>query len=104
MRAEVARTTLNVIFIGLLIIGSLWILRPFLGALIWATMVVVATWPALIWLQKVLRGWRWLAAALMTTTLLLTFVVPLSLAIVTIVGSPRRLGQRAGGLAHAAAA
>ncbi len=98
-RGEVARTTLNVIFIGLLIIGSLWILRPFLGALIWATMVVVATWPALLWLQKRLWGWRWLAAALMTSTLLLTFVVPLSLAIVTIVMESDRLVGWVKGLA-----
>jgi predicted PurR-regulated permease PerM len=91
VRGEVARTTLAVIFIGLLILGSLWVLRPFLGAVIWATMVVVATWPALRWLEQRLWGWRWLAAALMTTSLLLIFVVPLTLAIVTIVMESDRL-------------
>jgi len=88
---EIARTTLGVLFIGGLILGSLWILRPFLGATIWATMVVVATWPALMWLQARLWGRRWLATTVMTSTLLLVFVVPLSLAIVTIVTESDRI-------------
>ena len=90
-RADLARTTLSVLFIGGLILGSLWILRPFLGAVIWATMVVVATWPLLHWLQRRLWGRRWLATTVMTSTLLLVFVVPLSLAIVTIVSESDRL-------------
>ena len=90
-RRELARITLSVLTIGVLILGSLWILRPFLGAVIWATMVVVATWPALRWLQDRLWGRRWLATTLMTSTLLLVFVVPLSLAIVTIVVEADRL-------------
>jgi predicted PurR-regulated permease PerM len=90
-RRELARITLSVLTIGVLILGSLWILRPFLGAVIWATMVVVATWPALRWLQSRLWGRRWLATTLMTSTLLLLFVVPLSLAISTIVIESDRL-------------
>ena len=43
-RTELAKTTLGVLFIGGLIVGSLWILTPFLPAFVWATMVVVATW------------------------------------------------------------
>jgi predicted PurR-regulated permease PerM len=35
-----------------LIAASLWILRPFLPALIWATMVVVATWPLMLRVQR----------------------------------------------------
>ena len=100
-RREVARITLSVLTIGALILGSLWILRPFLGAVIWATMVVVATWPTLTWLQERLWGRRWIATTLMTSTLLLVFVVPLSLAIVTIVMEADRLiawGKQLAGL------
>ena len=35
-RSDLARITLSVIFIGGLIAGAFWILRPFLGAFIWA--------------------------------------------------------------------
>ena len=77
-RQDIARITLSVLSLGGLILGSLWILRPFLGAVIWATMVVVATWPLLLWLQRRLWGKRWLATAVMTSALLLMFVVPLT--------------------------
>ena len=90
-RRELARITLGVLTLGLLILGSLWILRPFIGAVIWATMVVVATWPVLLWLQRSLWNRRSLAAAAMTSALLLVFVVPLSLAIITIVSESDRL-------------
>jgi predicted PurR-regulated permease PerM len=74
-----------VIFLGALIVASFWILRPFLAAVVWATMIVVATWPALLWFQARLWRRRGLAVAAMTAILLLVFVVPLTLAIGTIV-------------------
>ena len=47
MQRELTRNTLAVLFLVGLITASFWILRPFLAALIWATMIVVATWPVL---------------------------------------------------------
>ena len=41
--------------LGALIAGSFWILRPFLVALTWATIIVVATWPLLLHAQ----AWLW---------------------------------------------
>ncbi|HXC67496.1 MAG TPA: AI-2E family transporter YdiK [Nitrospiraceae bacterium] len=84
---DIPRTIFAVLFIGGLIAGSLWILRPFLPAVIWATMIVVATWPVLLRVQGWLWGRRWLAVAVMTCLLLLVLVVPLSLAIGTIVAN-----------------
>ena len=40
---ELPRTVLAVLFIAIAIIASLWILQPFLPALIWSTLVVVST-------------------------------------------------------------
>jgi predicted PurR-regulated permease PerM len=88
---DLARVTFGVLFIGLLLATSLWILRPFLGPLIWATMVVVATWPLMLRVQGWLWGKRALAVTVMTLLLLLLFVVPLVLAIVTIVGNADRM-------------
>jgi predicted PurR-regulated permease PerM len=82
---DLARVTLAVLSIGLMIVASLWILQPFLGATIWATMVVVATWPIMLAVQKRLGGRRWLAVTVMTFAMLLVLVMPLVLAIVTIV-------------------
>ena len=89
--SDLTRTTFGVLVIGLLLGASLWILRPFLGPTIWAVMVVVATWPLMLRVQRHLWGNRALAVAVMTLALLLLFVVPLSLAIVTIVGNADRL-------------
>lgn len=90
-RVDLARTTLTVLFIGTLLGASLWVLRPFLGAGIWAAMVVVASWPLLLRLQARLGGRRPAAVVVMTLLLLLLFVAPLTLAIVTIVGHAERL-------------
>jgi predicted PurR-regulated permease PerM len=84
---DLARTVLAVLSMGVLIGLSLWILRPFLGALIWAGMIAVATWPILLAVQKHLWGKRYLAVLAMTVALFLVLVVPLSLAIGTIVSN-----------------
>jgi len=81
---ELTRNTFAVLFMGLLIGASLWVLRPFLGPGIWATMVVVATWPLMRRVQGLLGGRRAWAVVVMTLALMLLFVVPLVLAIGTI--------------------
>lgn len=96
---ELTRTLLGVIFVGALIVASFWILRPFLAAAIWATMIVVATWPVMLWLEARLWKRRSLAVAAMTVILLLVFVVPLTLAIVTIVGNADEIGVQLKSLA-----
>ena len=82
---DLARVTLGVLVIGLLGLGSLWILKPFLGAIIWATMLVVATWPAMLSLEARFGGRRWLATTIMIAAMLLVLIVPLTLAATTIV-------------------
>jgi len=83
-RPDLAKITFSVLTIVLLIASSLWILRPFLGATIWAVMVVVASWPALLWFEARLWGRRSLAVLVMVLILLLLFVLPLTMAISTI--------------------
>ena len=76
---DLTRGVLAVLLIVVLIAGSLWILRPFLLAIIWAAMIVVATWPIMLKLQHALRG-RALAVTLISVAMVLVFVVPLVLA------------------------
>ena len=79
---DLTRITLTVVLIiCLLIAGSLWTLLPFLSALIWATTIVVATWPLLLRVQRFVRGRRAIATALMTGVMLAVFIVPFWLAI-----------------------
>ena len=81
---NIARITLSVLFIGLLIGASLWILMPFLAALVWATMIVVATWPMMLAAEARLGGRRWAAVTVMTIAMLLLLVVPLVYVVLTI--------------------
>ena len=90
---DIARTTFQLLALGVLIASSFWIVRPFLLAGTWATMIAVATWPLLLHAQAWLGGRRALAVALMTVALLLILVVPLYLGIETIVENAGRIAD-----------
>ncbi len=85
IQRDLTRTTLAILCLLLMIAVSLWVLRPFLAATVWATMIVVATWPMLKSLEQRFGGRRALAVTAMTLALLLLLVVPLWLAIATVV-------------------
>jgi predicted PurR-regulated permease PerM len=83
---DLGRITLSVLFIGGLIASSLWILAPFLGAFIWATMIVVATWPMLRRIERAFGDRRAPAVALMSVGLLAILIVPLAVALQALLG------------------
>jgi predicted PurR-regulated permease PerM len=80
-----------VLCLAVLIGASVWVLRPFLPALVWATMLVVATWPLMRRVQTALGGRRSLAVLVMTLALMVLFAIPLLLAIQTIVDAAPEL-------------
>jgi predicted PurR-regulated permease PerM len=88
--SDVTRIVLLVLLIGLLLAGSLWTLLPFMGALIWATMIVIATWPLLLWVQQKTGGRRSVAVTILTILVLLAFIAPLALAISTLLDAAGR--------------
>lgn len=96
---DITHTMLAVLFIGMLIAASFWILRPFLIAIIWALLIVVATWPVLLKLQARLSGRRGPAVAAMTFALLLIVFVPLTLAVLTILHNAEDISTRMRSLA-----
>jgi predicted PurR-regulated permease PerM len=90
---ELARTVFQLLALGVLIATSFWIMSPFLVALAWATMIVVATWPLLLQAQGWLGGRRSLAVAAMTIALLLMLVVPLYFGITAIVENAQQISD-----------
>ena len=84
MQHDLTRSTLAIFFIVGLLALSLWVLRPFLAATVWATMIVVATWPLLVSLERLFGGRRTPAVAVMSVGMLLLLVAPLWWAITTI--------------------
>ncbi|HTI00162.1 MAG TPA: AI-2E family transporter YdiK [Acidisoma sp.] len=99
-RPDPTRLMMMLFFISALAFCSLWVLKPFLPATIWATTIVVAVWPLLLRLQRLMGGSRGLAVAVMTLIVVVLFVVPFWLAVTTILNHIDSLI----GLAHAAVA
>jgi len=95
---DLTRSTLGVLFVVGLIFFCGWIALPFLSATLWATTIVISTWPVLIGLQSKLGGRRGLATAVMVVALLLVLVVPLSLAVGALVGNIDSIVARANSL------
>ena len=84
-RRDLTRTLFGVLCIGALIAAALWIARPFVAAGIWATTIVVVTWPLLMRMQRLLFNRRSLAAASMILMLVLVFVIPLTIGVGAVV-------------------
>ena len=88
---DLVRNILVIALIGALLAASFWILRPFLPALIWASMIVIATWPLLLMIEDKVRSRR-AAVIVITGLLVLVFVIPFSLAVGTIVENAPQIG------------
>jgi hypothetical protein len=93
---DLLRIVLAVLFIGILSVASLLIIKPFLLALTWATMIVVTTWPLMLRVQRALGSRRWLAVATMGVPCWRSSWFPLIAAITTVVdhGNDRQCRPR----------
>jgi predicted PurR-regulated permease PerM len=92
---DLARTTLAVLFMIGVAAAALLVLSPFVPAMLWATMIVVALWPLMLRTQSLMGGQRWAAVVGMTLALLLTFIVPLSAAVIVTVSHTDEIGRLA---------
>ncbi|MDH3998466.1 MAG: AI-2E family transporter YdiK [Desulfuromonadales bacterium] len=89
--SDLARKTLAILFLAGLFASCFWIMRPFLPATIWAAMIVIATWPLMLAVERRLNGKRKLATAVMVAALLLLFIIPCFLAIGTLVENSNQI-------------
>jgi predicted PurR-regulated permease PerM len=89
---DLTRSVLTIVALAGLIGTSLWVLSPFIPALIWAVTIVVTTWPLMTRVETMLWGRRGLAVTVMTLALLLLFFVPLTLAIMTVLNNVDTIG------------
>ncbi len=84
---QVTRITLQVLGIGLLIGGALWILQPFIPSILWATIIVVTSWPLFQRIQRRLWNRRILAVAAMIGAILVIVILPCAIAIGSIIAN-----------------
>ncbi len=96
---DIAHTILSALFIGVLIVGSIWIMLPFLTAIIWAALIVIATWPVLEKLETRFVKKRGRAVTLMTFVLLLTVLIPIALSVIVIIVNADTIKEQARSLA-----
>jgi predicted PurR-regulated permease PerM len=82
---DLTRVVLMVLFIVALIVWSSRILAPFLLATVWASTIAVATWPLLLKVEAWLGKRRGAAVAVMLVVMLLAFMLPVGLAVDSIV-------------------
>ena len=97
---DLTRILLAVVAIGGLVATSIWILRPFLPAVVWATMIVVATWPALRVVERRLWDRRGLAVTVMTLAMLMIVVAPIAIGVITVVQHGDTILRWSRSLAH----
>lgn len=74
---ELIRRVAVVLGIGTIAAVSVWIMAPFLPAILWAGTLAVATWPVLLRLQARLGGRRWAATTVLSLLLAIGFFIPL---------------------------
>jgi predicted PurR-regulated permease PerM len=87
---DITRHVLLVLFIVLLLVGSFLTLLPFLGGLVWAATVVIATWPLLLQVRARTGTRPWLAVVVMTTLALLAVILPFAFAVSTLLDVAHR--------------
>ena len=62
-----------------LTVGCLYVLRPFFGGMLFAACIAISSWPLYLKLLGRMKQRRTLAAAVMTTSLVLVILLPLAL-------------------------
>src|SRR5215472_5483343 len=97
---DVTRVIFAVVAIGGLIAASFWIVRPFLPATIWAVMIVVSTWPEMRWIDQKLGNRRGIAVAIMTAAMLAIILVPVAIAVATLIDRADEIAGWAKSLSH----
>jgi predicted PurR-regulated permease PerM len=66
--------------VTLLALGCYFILRPFIGAMLFAAVLCFSTWPLFAWVRSRVGNRDWLAALLLVLLMLVAIAVPVALA------------------------
>lgn len=74
---DLPQTLFSILLILTLLCCAIWILHPFLLSVVWAGLIVIATWPQFILLERKTGGRRPLAIAVMMLFLAATFLLPM---------------------------
>jgi predicted PurR-regulated permease PerM len=79
MEPRSGRNYTRIATVVLLTLGCLFVLKPFLPAILFAAAVVISSWPLYLRLLRAMNGRRTLAALTMTLSLTLLVIIPLAI-------------------------
>ena len=79
MEPRSGRNYTRIATVVLLTLGCLYVLKPFLPAILFAAAVVISSWPLYLRLLDAMQGRRSLAALTMTLSLTLLVIIPLAI-------------------------
>lgn len=82
-----------VVAVALVAVGCLAVLRPFVSAILWATVLTYTTWPVLLRLERWMGGRRTYAALVMTTLIAVVMVLPFVVAGITLAENVSRFEE-----------
>lgn len=82
--ATIIRATLATLMVLLLISASVWIMLPFMAALVWGAIIAISMYPAYLRLVSWLKGWRILSACIVGLGLTVILFLPLTVMILTL--------------------
>ena len=80
-----------VVAVVLVAVGCLTVLRPFVSAILWATVLTYTTWPVLLSLERWMGGRRTYAALTMTIIIAAVMVLPFVVAGITLAENVSRI-------------
>jgi predicted PurR-regulated permease PerM len=80
MEADRFEQYARVAAVALLIFGCVLVLRPFVGAILFAAVLCLSTWPAFVWLRDRWGGRSSLAALFLVLVMVVTLATPVALA------------------------
>ena len=75
---ETTRANARIAIVALITIGAIWVLAPFLAAVMFAAIIGLTTWPLFVWIEARLKQRTALAALLMTLLLATAVLLPMS--------------------------
>ncbi|MEW5782445.1 MAG: AI-2E family transporter [Pseudomonadota bacterium] len=88
---ETTRAHARIALAALIIVGTVWVLAPFLAALLFAAILCLTTWPMFAWFESRLKGRSTLAALLATLVLATAVLLPMSYLAATIADAVAQL-------------
>jgi predicted PurR-regulated permease PerM len=71
--------------VALLALGCYFVLRPFIGAMLFAAVLCFSTWPLFVWLKIRVGNRDWLAALLLVIVMIVAIALPVALAAQSII-------------------